>query len=87
MAKYYLDSQGVKIIVKAFTDGLATKADKTELADYATKTYVTEAIEDVSPQDLSGYLKAEDVQSITEAELNEILHSDNSQNNNDNSGT
>ncbi len=37
MAKYYLDEAGVRILVQAFNDNLDTKADKTDLGNYATK--------------------------------------------------
>lgn len=50
MAKYYLDEAGVRILVKNFNDNLSTKADRSELSDYATKA----DLQNVSV-DLDGY--------------------------------
>lgn len=50
MAKYYLDEDGVRVLVQAFNNNLDTKADKTDLSQYATKEDLANV--DV---DLTGY--------------------------------
>ena len=48
--KYYLDQDGVRVLVDHFHNDLSIKADKTELANYATK----DELDNVSV-DLTGY--------------------------------
>lgn len=50
MAKYYLDEDGVRVLVQAFNNNLDTKADKADLNQYATKEELANV--DV---DLTGY--------------------------------
>lgn len=50
MAKYYLDEDGVRVLVQAFNNNLETKADKSDLNQYATKEDLANV--DV---DLTGY--------------------------------
>lgn len=55
MAKYYLDPNGVRILVRNFSNSLATKADKSELKSYATKDYVDQKVSNLDfnlPEDL-----------------------------------
>jgi len=36
MAKYYLDSEGVRVLVRTLTANLENKVDRTDLDNYAT---------------------------------------------------
>lgn len=47
MAKYYLDPNGVKILVRNFNNSLNQKMDKFILEDYASKDYVDNVIENL----------------------------------------
>ena len=47
MAKYYLDPNGVKILVRNFNNSLNQKMDKFILEDYASKDYVDNIIENL----------------------------------------
>lgn len=61
MAKYYLDPNGVRILVRNFNNSLATKADKAELETYASKQYVDDAIRNADvelPENLSDRITA-----------------------------
>lgn len=44
MAKYYLDSEGVRILVRSLNANLENKVDKSDLDNYATTQYVAQQI-------------------------------------------
>lgn len=52
MAKYYLDEDGVRVLVQVINNNLETKADKSELSQYATKEELANVSGNV---DLTGY--------------------------------
>ena len=75
MAKYYLDEDGVRVLVQAFNSNLDAKADKADLGQYATK----EDLQDVDV-DLTGYAteqyvnnKVAEFENYDDSELRDLI--------------
>ena len=53
MAKYYLDSEGVRILIRSFNANLENKVNKSDLDNYATTEYVAQQI--ANAPNIGGY--------------------------------
>jgi hypothetical protein len=61
MAKYYLDEDGVRVLVQTFYNNLDTKADKTDLTEKADRTDLDTKADKT---ELSQYATKEDLEDV-----------------------